>query len=384
MDGDEFAEAIAPLQLRHAAATPELQVSSGTISPDLQVSIVYADAAAGDVASSAAATPDVGIGTISGSAFGSSLPQILPSGVSAASASENSADEEEKLWDDLYGLKPEQFTAVMEDAGAVLWSDGAFLAFASRCSQPDFDQSSFATDASLQETGGWRQFIPDYADIFAAVNTWMDERDDIARGGWWEQKGWWKRHGLEVLGALGECRWWAVIVLVIYEIANLLSFALSLELSGWARYNLFVYLVLHSAAFFKLLWMGLSVVMFANNETVWSGKYAETDLLLVSIAVLVRARRQNPSSFPKISLLNIMRDARCVFTVKFLSMGLNNLIAPECPHGTATMVVDGVQGESVGVTRGVGNLAAWQVQSELRSGIGLASKPEPNSSNPNP
>jgi len=273
-----------------------------------------------------------------------------------------SVDEEEELWDKLCDLDEGQLTAVMEDAGAVLWSDRTFIDWLQF--RRTFEQTGFATSPALDGQDPWRRFVPAYADVFAAVNTWMDERDGVEREGWWERQVW------KVLGALGEWRWWAVIVLVIYEIANLLSFALSLELSGWARYNLFVYLVLHSAAFFKLLWMGLSVVMFANNETVWSGKYAETDLLLVSIAVLVRARRQNPSSFPKISLLNIMRDARCVFTVKFLSMGLNNLIAPECPHGTATMVVDGPQGESVGITRGVGNLAAWQVQSELRSGIG--------------
>jgi hypothetical protein len=353
MDGDEFAEAIAPLQLRHAAATPELQVSSGTISPDLQVSIVYADAAAGDVASSAAATPDVGIGTISGSAFGSSLPQILPSGESAASASGDSADEEEKLWDDLYGLQAEQFTAVMEDAGAVLWSDGAFLAFASRCSQPEFDQSSFATDASLQETGGWRRFIPDYADIFAAVNTWMDERDDIARGGWWEQKGWWKRHGLEVLGALGECRWWAVIVLVIYEIAfGLLPFVLSLELSSWARYNLWAYLVLHSAAFFKIIWIYLSFLL-VDVEANWNGNCPKTDLLLVSIAVLVRARGPNPSAFPRLSLLTILRHTSDASSSAYFKV--------EEPFVDKMLTLR-----------------------QRLLGIGLASEPEPHSSNPEP
>ena len=295
-----------------------------------------------------------------------------------------SDEEEEELWDKLCDLDTGQLTAVMEDAGAVLWRDKTFIDWLQF--RRTFERNGFATNLSLDRhvlwrrfvvQVPWRRFVPDYADVFAAVNTWMDERDGVEREGWWERQVW------KVLGALDEWRWWAVTVLVIYEIANLVSFVLTLELSGWARYNLWAYLVLHSAAFFKLLWMYLSVFVSATDKRVWSGNCAEADLLLVSIAVLVRTRRQNPSSFPKISLLNIMRDARCVFTVEDRTMGLNNLIAPECPHGTATMAV-GAQSEAEGITRGVGNLAAWQVDRELHFGIGLASKPEPNSSNPEP
>ena len=325
VDAAAAAEAIAS----SAAATPDVQVSIGT--PDVQVSIGF-----------------------SGLAFGSSLSQSSSSGETAASDTGGSAEEEEELWDKLCELDVEQLTAVMEDAGAVLWSDGTFFAWLRW--RRKFDLCSRATNTILQEEEYWRRFVPDYADIFAAVDRWMDEREGV---GFWDRGGW------RLMDFLGEVRSWATIVLMNYEITfGFLPYVLSLELSGWARYNLWAYLVLHSAAFFKIIWMFLSADFISvKDESLWNGNFAETDFLLVSIAVLVRTRRQNPSSFQRLSLLNILRDARCVHAVDANNLGVNSLIASECPHGTAGR-------ESIPILAG--------------TGIWLASEPEPNSPNPQP
>jgi len=313
----------------------------------------------------AAATPDVqGSIVFSELAVGSSLSRISSPGESAASAAWDSAKGEEELWDMLSALDTEQLTAVMEDAGAVLWSDGTFHKWLHVGRKFDLAHRVSMQGLGNVMQGGWRRFIPAYADIFAAVDTWMDEWEDVERDCWWE------RQIRKVLGVLDEWRWWASMVLVIYEIAfGLLPFVLSLELSGWARYNLWAYLVLHSAAFFKTLWMLLSDV-FVKDGTLWSGNFAETDLLFVSIAVLVRTRRHalaNSSPFPRLSLLNIARDARCVFAGYANIMGVSNQIAPECPHGTATTLA----GLASGVDFRPGNSG-----SEIR----LAPEPEPHSS----
>jgi len=53
----------------------------------------------------------------------------------------------------------------------------------------------------------------------------------------------------------------------------------------------------------------------------------------------VRKRRKNPASLPRLSLLDLMRDARCVLSISSRYMTLSSLIPPECPHGTATIIM---------------------------------------------
>ena len=67
----------------------------------------------------------------------------------------------------------------------------------------------------------------------------------------------------------------------------------------------------------------------------WNGNLLETDLLLVSVVVLVRVRRTDPSR-ARPSLLSLMLDARCV-SLDGVNRELNSLFPPECPHGTATV-----------------------------------------------
>jgi hypothetical protein len=312
MGDDEAAEAVESPQLRRAVATPDVQVS---------------------------------IGTISGSAFGSSLPHSSSSRESAASPPGDSAEEEETLWGELSALDTEQLTAVMEDAGAVLWNDGSFDQW--------FDVVVMEGEPGPDGKGRYRRFVPAYADIFDAVDAWMDkrkevEREEVERGGWWMWQAWWKKQCWDAVGALGECRWWAIIVLIIYEIAfGLLPFVLSLELSSWARYNLWAYLVLHSAAFFKIVWMYVSSLKL-DEESEWNGNCSGTDLLLVSIAVLVRTRGPNPSSFPRLSLRDILRET---------TDALKSLVAS-----------GGIMGKL--------SLA------RIILGMGLTSEPEPKSSKP--
>ena len=346
-----------------------------------------------------AAIPDVqvSIGTVAGSAFGSSLPQSSSSGESAASASGDSAEQEEELWVGLCKLDAEQLTAVIEDAGAVLGSDGTLHAWLRW--RRDFFPGAVSWNPMLQmgsETKDkFRRFVPAYADIFDAVETWMDEKEGKQAGGWdWQSRKVWDR--------LENWRWRAGMVLVIYEILfGFMPFVLTLELSSWARFNLWAYLVLHSAAFLKIMWTMFSFFS-RKDESLWKGNFAETDLLLVSIAVLVRKRRQDPSSFPRLSLLNLLCDARCVCSINAFNMGINNLIPGECPHGTATIVIpardelliqcEGMLGYG---NRGVDSLESWQLPVDLldpstwRHGditlnheTRLAPKPGPHSSNP--
>ena len=76
------------------------------------------------------------------------------------------------------------------------------------------------------------------------------------------------RQGRKAWAFVVNWRWRGVMVLSFYEIAfGITPFVLSLELSSWARYNLWAYLVLHSAAFFKALWDVHSALSFRSRSS---------------------------------------------------------------------------------------------------------------------
>lgn len=247
------------------------------------------------------------------------LPPALAISVTALEAGA-----EEELWTKLSELDAEQLTAVLEDAGAVLFCDRTVHSwlrwrriFTPRSLVLMFDQVQTS-----------RRFVPDYAGIVDAVEQWMDDSEGGAAGVSLE------RRGRKLWARIGDCRWGAGALLAFFEIAGFIGpFVFSLDMSLWARYNLMVYLVLHSAAFFWCLWNALSA---AFRDNLVHGNLVETDLLLLSVAVLVRKRRTNPS-FPQHSLLDLMRDARCLFRTGQNGQGVNRLFPPECPHGTANI-----------------------------------------------
>ena len=176
------------------------------------------------------------------------------------------------------------------------------------------------------------------------------------------------RQGRKAWAFVGNWRWRGGMLLSCYEIAfGITPYVLSLELSSWARYNLWAYLMLHSAAFFKALWASLAEI-FRRDEAWWNGNFPETDLLLVSIAILVRKRKQAPASFPHLSLVDLLKDARCVGSIDSEDIGLNSLFPPECPFGTATIIL--AESDRAGddmKKRGLATLAPWQVPADIQT-----------------
>ena len=360
----------------------------------------------------------VSSGTISGAAFGANLSSAEGDsaeegeafGTSLSSAEGDHAEEE--LWKDLCALDSVQLTAVLEDANAILFSHREMVGWL-QWRRKFYDQHLRFNPYVPVE---WRRnFVPAYADIFHAVDECMDKKEAVEPlPGSWEFM---RRVLVAICPLLLENgRFVSYFFLSFYEIAiGAPSFVLSLELSSWARYNLWAYLVLHSAAFFNFLWM-CPASLLTKNEGAWNGNIAETDLLLVSIAVQVRKLKEHPSSFPQISLIDLLKDARCVrnFNATIWAnvggdssshlpeedrdnvggptarTGLSSLIPPECPYGTATILVPASEWDVLSASTRIGSLAAWQVpawgggdDAESYS-IRLPTKPEPNPSNSKP
>ena len=284
-------------------------------------------------------------GSSSGSTPRQSYPSSLPEAPEAPSPEEAT---EKALWTELGELDVEQLTAVLEDANAVLFADGTLKDWLGwkRKSRPNASSYNFMTpNGSSDDTNvfarmipankQWRRFVPEYSDIVDTVNDCMDETADPKVVREWDTRGW-QRKGRKVSSFVGGVRWWGGMCLAMFELALVITpVVLDLELSSWARYNLWAYLVLHSAAFFKALWMLLSFTILGKEGSAWNGDFAETDLLLVSIAVLVRKRNQHPNLFPHLSLLDLLRDARCVYARGTEKMGLAMALG-ECPHGTGS------------------------------------------------
>jgi len=293
---------------------------------------------------------------------------------------------EKELWDQLSELNAEQLTAVLEDAGAVLWSDGTMLAWL-RWRREFKGSSLLYAETDFPNS---RRFVPDYADIVDGAGECMDERQGEKTGGV-------ERKFRKFSTRLSEWRWRAAAFLAFYNMFCVITPPMyHLELSWWARYNVWTLLVFHSGGFYWCLKEFISEFL-KSQQTRWTGNFIETDLLLVTVVVLARQRRKD-SSFPLPSLLDLMREARCVFSeVGAGSQGVNSLYPSECPHGTLTLVVNKDDAKWLGDSRMkklLGPLALWQVaydskwtvenarQNKRSNDIRLALPPEPHPSRP--
>ena len=300
---------------------------------------------------------------------------------------------EKELWDQLSELKAEQLTAVLEDAGAALWSDGTMLAWLHWRREFKPDSTQYSTNDAPGSQAGSRRFVPCYADIVDGVGECMDERQEEETGGG-------ERKFRKLLTRFSEWKWRAGAVLAFYNIICVIAPVMyHLEISSWARYNVMTFLVFHSGGFFWCL-KEFHAMFVKGEQTRWTGNFVETDLLLVSVVVLARQRRKDPS-FPLPSLLDLMRDARCVFSENggSFATGVNSLYPSECPHGTFTLAVHSdmyFRHATERMQKELGPLALWQVacdpkwalavarQNRRVYDVRLALPPEPHPSRPKP
>jgi len=187
------------------------------------------------------------------------------------------AGAEEELWDALCKLDAEQLTAVLEDAGAVLFFDtswdGTMLAWLQCRRLFDRSETMSPRNPGINLSDGWRRFVPSYADIFDAVNGWMDKSEGVDTGGA-------ERLGRKLAALVVDIFWRIAMGLGIYEIAlGITPFVFTLELSPWPRYNMWAYLVLHSAAFYQIVWPYLPFNRSQPHDaSTRNGNLAETGL----------------------------------------------------------------------------------------------------------